>query len=289
MSGSADKPDYTLEPSSRFFNAIRRIVLDEIDPRVIVSFISEIDLTEIEEIRAQAGAQRPSYTAFVAKAAVLALLDYPYANRRVVWRWLPFAKARLQTFQRYDVAVAAERDVPGTPSVAFADVIRDVDKLSLVEITDWLRAVAESDETTNKQWRDFSRGITRLPLWLSRLVLRLPYYFPSLWVKWRGGAVFISSPAKYGVDSVVSSWTAPLGFSFGLVKPRAVVRDGQVVARTTFNLLLSFDRTVMAGAPAARYFKRVVDILEHARTEMAAFLPGPPQPPSAAQVQRSSS
>src|SRR5206468_3362367 len=93
----------------------------------------------------------------------------------------------------------------------------------------------------------------------------------SLWVKWRGGAVLVSSPAKYGVDVVVGSWSHPLGVSFGLVKPRPVVRDGAVVARTTFTLTLNFDRRVMAGAQAARFFRRVVERLERAETELAPY------------------
>ena len=39
------------------------------------------------------------------------------------------------------------------------------------------------------------------------------------------------------------------------------------------------------GGMKAADLKRVVDILEHAQTEMAAFLPATPQPPAAAPVQ----
>jgi pyruvate/2-oxoglutarate dehydrogenase complex dihydrolipoamide acyltransferase (E2) component len=70
----------------------------------------------------------------------------------------------------------------------------------------------------------------------------------------------------------VGSWPSPLGVSFGLVKARPVVRAGQIVACPTFNLVVNFERTIMAGAQAARFFKRIVDILEHAQTEMAPFL-----------------
>jgi pyruvate/2-oxoglutarate dehydrogenase complex dihydrolipoamide acyltransferase (E2) component len=214
---------------------------------------------------------RPSYTALVIKAVALALREFPYANRRVCRRpWLPFGGPRLQSFSHIDIAVNVERDLPGAACATFADVLRDADQCSLAQITQWLRALATCDLDTNKQWSDFHWVVTRVPSWLARILLRLPCYFPGLWVKWRGGAVIVSSPARYGVDGVVATWTSPLGVSFGLVKKRPVVRDDAIVVCPTFNFVLNFDRRVMAGAQAARFFKRIVDILEHADTEMAA-------------------
>jgi len=71
----------------------------------------------------------------------------------------------------------------------------------------------------------------------------------------------ISSPAKYGVDMLVGNWPWPIGFSFGLVKDRPVVVDGTVVTRPTMMLIMSFDRRLMAGAPAARFFNAVSQAL----------------------------
>ncbi len=76
--------------------------------------------------------------------------------------------------------------------------------------------------------------------------------------------MLISSPAKYGVDAVSATWSWPLGISFGLVKTRAVVREEQVVACPTFTLSLNFDRRIMAGAPAGKFFRRIVQALETA-------------------------
>jgi hypothetical protein len=91
---------------------------------------------------------------------------------------------------------------------------------------------------------------------------------PSLWTKYRGAAVLVSSPAKYGVDVVAGTWTHPLGVSFGIAKKRPIVRGDAIVACPTFTLTLSFDRRVMAGAQAARLFRRIVDRLEKAESEM---------------------
>lgn len=268
---SPNDRSFTIDPHNPRVEANRRLVESEILPGNTVTFSTPVDLAEIEEIRASAkrdGRIRPSYTAFVAKAIALGLQEFPYANRRLYKRpWWPFI-GHIQRFHRCDVTIAAERDVEGAESVAFVDVLRDVDRLSLEEITTWLSALANSTEATNKQWREFSQ-VTRLPWFVAAPLLRLPLYFPSLWMKWRGGAAMISSPAKYGVHSVVATWPWPLGFSFGFVSRRPFVDDdGQIVVRTCFDLVLNFDRRIMAGAPAAKFFVRIIRALERAKTEL---------------------
>lgn len=266
---------YEIEPNNRFFQANRTIVEAEIKPAHTVTFVSEVDLTEIEEVRAMPGNEKPSYTAFVAKAVALALKEFPYANRRVMKRWwLPFFGPRLQKFEKIDVTVAAERDMPGIEYCAFADIIREADTKSLGDLTHWLKDLATCTAETNTQWRTFSSLIKKLPRFLSAMIIRTPLWFPKLWVKYRGGAVLISSPAKYGVDSVLTTWTWPLGISFGFVKKRPIVKDDKLVAAPTFNLTLNFDRRVMAGAQGARFFNRLVSLLTHARTELADATPG---------------
>ncbi|MCC6417081.1 MAG: 2-oxo acid dehydrogenase subunit E2 [Gemmataceae bacterium] len=274
MTTSNELSAYEILPNNRFFSANRSIVEYEIRPGNTVTFLHEVDLTEVERIRQAAGEQKPSYTAFVVKAVALALKDFPYANRRLWgWRWIPFFRTRLQQFHHHDIAVACERNIPDAEVSTFVDIIRDADRLSLQEITLWLRNLATCDVTNNQQWRSFSTIIRRLPHWLSTILIRLPVFFPRLWVKYRGGAALISSPAKYGVDVVSATWSSPLGGSFGGVTQRPVVREGQVVPAPTFIFTLNFDRRVMAGAQAARFCKRILDCLEGAEQEMAEFIP----------------
>jgi pyruvate/2-oxoglutarate dehydrogenase complex dihydrolipoamide acyltransferase (E2) component len=260
------QPGYSIDPKNKFFEAVRGMCEFEIHPGNTVTFISEVDLTEIEKIRATAVGQskpKPSYTAFVVKACALALKKFPYANRRVSKRiWLPFCSPRLQQFHQSDILVMAERFEAESEAIMFSDIIRNADRLSLSEITQELRNLASATLETNARWRDFYLGIKKLPSWVARLILRLPYRFPSCWVKYRGSALSISSPAKYGVDSIVATWTSPCGVSFGLVKQRPIVKNGEIVACPTFNLVLNFDRRVMAGAQAAKFYKYIHTLLE---------------------------
>ena len=283
----AGRPAYTIEPFNRYVSAHRKIVEKEMRPKYTVSFLHEVDLTQVEAMRARfraAGETRPSYTAFVAKAVARAMQEYPYANARV-WGWpgVPFFRTRVQRFHRCDVAVAVERSLPDVEVATFIDVIRDVDRASLASITASLHALATGDASEIKQWREFSTLITRLPIWLSTRLIMLPLKFPALWLKYRGGAVLISSPAKYGVDCITATWSWALGISFGMVKERPFVKDGAVVSRKSFALTLNFDRRFLAVAQAARFFRRLVDVLEAAGTEIAAPTPEPaPAPPTGA-------
>jgi pyruvate/2-oxoglutarate dehydrogenase complex dihydrolipoamide acyltransferase (E2) component len=266
-----DIPSFEIEARNKFFEANRRIVEYEIRPGNTVSFASLVDLTEIEAIRAGCGDRKPSYTAFVAKAVALSLRQHPHANRRVCRPWYLLGGTRLQKFSNCDIGIACERDVPGSEGTAFVDILRDGDRTSLHEMTKWLHALATCDVNTNKQWSDFSTVVRRLPQWLSTRLIRLPYYSPQAWVKYRGASALISSPAKYGVDSVIGTWSWPLGISFGLVAKRPVVREDRVVPCQTFMLTLNFDRRVLAGAQAARFFNTMIHTIEHATTEMAPY------------------
>jgi pyruvate/2-oxoglutarate dehydrogenase complex dihydrolipoamide acyltransferase (E2) component len=265
---------FEIEPRNRFFAAVCSITGYEIrHPGNTVSFFSEVDLSEIEHVRDSAGQAKrvkPTYTAFVVKAVALALGEFPYANRRIFS--FPMFGPRVQKFTHIDAAVLCEREESEAPMVAFVDMIRDADQASLESITARLSDLATCDATTNEQWRSFSTIIKRLPSCVARWVIRLPVRVPRLWVRYRGGAFVVSSPAKYGVDTIAASWPWPLGVSFGLVRPRPVIRDNQVVPRPTFVLTLNFDRRLMAGAQAARFFTRITQNLETAETTMTPFL-----------------
>jgi len=255
------------------YDVTARIVGREIRMGDTVTFLAEVDLTEVEAIRRTTSRMKPSYTALVLKAAALALARTPYANRRTYRPFgLPFLPLRMQTFRTVDIAVAVERELPGVEVATFIDVIRDVDRIDLDALTGQLRALATCDARDNAQWRSYSRIVERCPRFLAARLIRAPVFIPKLWSRYRGGAMVLSSPCKYGVDAVFGAWMAPLGLSFGLVKQRPVVKDGVVVPCPTFALTLNFDRRVMAGAQAARFFRRIVENLERAHSVMAEFL-----------------
>ena len=124
------------------------------------------DRPDRDRARAQAtrrAALCPTYTAFVAKAVALALLEFPYANRRLFRPlWFPFL-SYFQSFRGTDIAVAIERNIEGQAAVAYIEVLRDVHGQTLEELTEQLRAFSSTDVTNSRQWRDFSRLATSFP------------------------------------------------------------------------------------------------------------------------------
>lgn len=236
----------------------------EMEPANKVTFVRELDASSIEAVRdryLKLYKQKPSYTSFVLKAAALALQEFPYANRGIIGRGC--FKGLVQ-FEGADITVAIERSVPDAEAVVLADTIRNSQVKSLLEINDELKAFVTATPESNERWRLFSSLLNRLPVFISRWVIGAPRYSTEMWVKHRGGSCFVNSPAKYGVDFLVADMIWPLTVSYGWVKERPIVVNGQLAVQKTMPLSIIFDRRVMAGAPAARFFNRLAQLLEQA-------------------------
>ncbi|MBT1074688.1 2-oxo acid dehydrogenase subunit E2 [Geobacter grbiciae] len=241
---------------------------EEMKPAYKVTFVREIDASAMDRLRQNILRQtsvKPSYTAFVIKAAAMALQEYPYANRALLG--FSFWKRFVQ-FNRFDITVAVERNVPNAESVVLADTILECDKKSLADLTGELVALSNATEDSNPRWRLFYSLLSKVPVYFSKWLIRLPRLFPSMWATHRGGACFVNSPAKYGIDFFIGDMLWPLTVTFGWVKERPIAIDGRVEVRRTVPLGLIFDRRIMAGAPAARFFTRIAYILEHADEEI---------------------
>lgn len=260
---------YSVLPRNRFFEVLGGLNHEHASDSK-VAMVSEIDMSSAERLRRKTLADcgvKPTYTALVAGAVALALRENPYANRiPITWPW----RKRIVQMHQVDVSVAVELDEQtGAEQAAMVATIRDTDRKPLVEITRELQRIAKSDQETDARQGKFLWLIRKLPCFLAKSVLSIPRFFPRLWIEHRGGAALISSPAKYGVDLMVGTWAWPLAFSFGLVRERPLAVAGAVVVRPTMMLTMSFDRRLMAGAPAARFFNAVCERLGDAENALA--------------------
>lgn len=253
------KSNYEIIKSDSFFKVNASIVENEIDLSSTVTMMNLIDLTKIEEIRSSSVGLKPSYTVFIAKALAKSLVDFPEMNKRFYKPYGFFPKV-FQHFKSVDIAIASEVTDPKLAHVAYIGIMKDVENKSLQEIQQWLLDFRKTEAV--EQWKVFSGIILKFPVFLSKIIIRLPVYFPSLWAKYRGGVAIISSPAKYGVDGLVAAWSSPIGVSFGYVKNRVISKNGQIVAVPSFNLTLNFDRRMFSGAQGARFISRISEILE---------------------------
>lgn len=244
-----------------FFRVSAAIVEGELDFSSTVTMINEVELSKIEEFRSkQVDQKRFSYTVFLAKAISIALMEFPEVNKRF-YKPFGFFPRIFQKFSNVDIGIASELKDPKLAHVAYIGVMTNVEEKSLDEIQTWL--LDFRDTKSVEQWKIFSGIVQNFPYFLSKIIIRMPIFFPNLWVKYRGGVCVISSPAKYGVDSIVASWSSPIGVSFGFVKERAIVKEGRVVIAPTFNLTVNFDRRIISGAQGAKFVKKVTDLLEN--------------------------
>ncbi len=255
--------------TTRFFRLFWKMN-DELKPVNFVEFVREIDASSIDQLRlayARAGKTKPSYTAVIVKAAAKILKTHPIANRAVVG--LPFFK-RLIQFNNIDISVAVNIDDLNGESYAFAGTIRNTINQSLEKITGELSCLTkEGSKENEKRLKQFRSIGNNLPHFLAALLIRLPTYFPKMWVKHRGCGCWVNSPAKHGVDFLATIWPWPLSISFGMVKERPFVIDGQLTVRRTMPLIMVFDRRIMAGTPAAKVFNDLAILLENAFENMA--------------------
>jgi pyruvate/2-oxoglutarate dehydrogenase complex dihydrolipoamide acyltransferase (E2) component len=255
--------DFRIAPKNRYVAANRAIVEAEIRPGISVNVLNEIDMTRVQALRSMYSSEsRPPYTAFVVKALARAMEEFPYANRRIYTTPLRLLLGtRFQQFETVDVGVAVERDLPGDAPLAFVDIIRNCNTASIEEITAFLMNLRAADRDNNDQWRKFSTAIESLPTWLAKTMIGLPFSSGTLWRRFRGGPALVSSPTKYGIDMLATTWSWPLGVSYGLIKDRPYVVDGALTVRPTCFVTMNFDRRVMSGGQAGRFFARLCELL----------------------------
>jgi pyruvate dehydrogenase E2 component (dihydrolipoamide acetyltransferase) len=188
---------------------------------------SEVDMEACVALRAQLKELElpavPTYNDMVVKACALALRGYPRANGS-------YRDGRFELHSRVNVGVAvAAQDALVVPTLFDADV------KSLAAIAAETRALAGR-----------VREATITPPELS------------------GGTFTVSNLGMYGVSSFTAVINPPQAaiLSVGSLGQRAVVRDGELVARHTMNVTLACDHRILYGADAAEFLARIRGLLE---------------------------
>ena len=186
------------------------------------------DITELEAFRKQQEGRGPklTVTAFALKATAITLSEFPQFNSS-----LDLANSQL-VIKRYchmGVAVDTDRGL-------LVPVIRDVDKKSVHQLAQELIDVAERGRQKKLQVEEM-----------------------------RGGSFTITNLGGIGGTGFTPIVNYPevaiLGLSRGRLEP--VVQNGQVIPRTILPLSLSYDHRVIDGAAAARFARRIAELLEN--------------------------
>jgi hypothetical protein len=184
--------------SSRLTNAQRTFwsMNELVVPAHSVWMSAEADASAMDRLRSEAkhaGDTVPSFTAFAVKAAALTMKKHPQANQAILG--LPFFR-RLCRFNNADISVAVEKDLPSLPGQAMAAVVKNTSARSLGEITRELQRLRNCTAENDAVLRQFETILRYVPWPLSSCLLKMPHYFPGLWVRHYGCACWVNAPAS---------------------------------------------------------------------------------------------
>jgi pyruvate dehydrogenase E2 component (dihydrolipoamide acetyltransferase) len=220
------KGDITLVELTRVQQVIARRMAESKATVPEFTLRSEIDMERCVGLRKELkglGGEVPSYNDMVVKACALALREFPRANGS-------YKDGKFELHSRVNVGVA----VAATDALVVPTIF-DADHKSLREIARESRALAEG-----------VRAGTVTPPQLS------------------GGTFTVSNLGMYGVTDFTAVINPPQAaiLAVGALAPRAVVRDGELVARNTMGVTLACDHRILYGADAAQFLARVRELLE---------------------------
>jgi pyruvate/2-oxoglutarate dehydrogenase complex dihydrolipoamide acyltransferase (E2) component len=147
-------------------------------------------------------------------------------------------------------------------------VVKAANRKSLREIHDEIRRVQSEPAPPGRGMPSWFRSLMLLPWPLSKWVISLLRWNsrrdPTISVA-MGGTVAITSVGLFGGDHSgwgISPTLHPLGLVVGGIAWKPAVIEGQIVPREILNLTLMFDHDVIDGAPAARFVRRLVELIE---------------------------
>lgn len=196
-----------------------------------VTHVEECDVTELDATRRLANERnrndvKLTVLPFIVKAVVVGLKEHTMLNSS-----LDEDAQEIVVHDRYNIGIAVE-----TPSGLMVPVVRDADRKRVAEIAEDIDRLARSA-------REGSLKPDEL----------------------RGSTFTVTSPGPFGGLMATPIVFHPQAAILGVHRAgeRAVVRDGQIVARLMMNLSLTFDHRILDGMTGARFILDVVKLLEH--------------------------
>ncbi len=196
----------------------------------ILTTFNEVDMSSVMRLRKEFGERfekkhgvKLGFMSFFVKAAVEALRTFPAVNASIDGEEVVF-------HHYYDVGVA----VSGSRGLV-VPVVRDVDQKSMAELE---KAIAEYGQKAKAD-----------KLQLADL---------------QGGTFTISNGGIFGSMLSTPILNPPQTGILGMhnIQERAVVRDGQIVARPMMYLALSYDHRLIDGREAVQFLVRIKECLE---------------------------
>ncbi|MGV3625826.1 MAG: 2-oxoglutarate dehydrogenase complex dihydrolipoyllysine-residue succinyltransferase [Archangium sp.] len=196
----------------------------------ILTTFNEVDMSNTMRIRKEYGERfekkhgvKLGFMSFFVKAAIEALKTFPAVNASIDGEEVVF-------HHYYDIGVA----VSGSRGLV-VPVLRDADQKSMAEIEKTIAELGVKAKNDKLQLSDL-----------------------------QGGTFTISNGGIFGSMLSTPILNPPQTGILGMhnIQERAVVRDGQIVARPMMYLALSYDHRLIDGREAVQFLVRIKDCLE---------------------------
>lgn len=224
----------------------------------------EVDVTVarkyIAEHKARTG-ESLSFTAFIAVCLGKAVEEHKEVQACIKGR------RQIMVFDDVNIGLMVEHKAGGKGAL-MGHVIQGANHKTYREIHDEIRSVQSAPVPAGRGMPSWFRSLMLLPWPFSRLIMALlranrrrdPMSFVSM-----GGTVAITSVGMFGGGH--SGWgitptPQSLGLVVGGISLKPAVVEGRIEPREILNLTVMFDHDVVDGAPATRFTRRLVELIE---------------------------
>jgi pyruvate/2-oxoglutarate dehydrogenase complex dihydrolipoamide acyltransferase (E2) component len=252
------RTDYEMVPYTKV-RRLEAMAYRSVRHKSMMHGLLEVDVTRartfLREYKAKTG-ESLSFTAFL-----IACLAKAVDEHKGVQAYRKGGK-HLILFDEVDVYTPIERNVAGQKEL-MPYIVRAANRKTLREIHQEIRAAQAHD--MSKAWDSFKA--IHWPWLLLRPAFRVMVWMgersPLAWKKYRG-TVGITSVGMFGKGA---GWGIPLPshslwMTVGGIGEKPRVAYGQIAMREYLSLTISFDHDIIDGAPAARFTKRLQELIE---------------------------
>jgi pyruvate/2-oxoglutarate dehydrogenase complex dihydrolipoamide acyltransferase (E2) component len=177
---------------------------------------------------------------------------------------------QLILFDDVNVGLMVERKV-GEKHALMGHVIQAANRKTFREIHDEIRRVQSEPVPPGRGMASWLRSAMLLPWPFSRLAIALlrlnSRRDPTIGVS-MGGTVALTSVGMFGGGHSgwgISPTLHPLGLVVGGIAWKPAVVEGRIEPREILNLTVTFDHDIVDGAPATRFVRRLIELIESGR------------------------
>jgi pyruvate dehydrogenase E2 component (dihydrolipoamide acetyltransferase) len=219
------------EPLSQIRKTIARNMILSKQNAAHMTVIEEVEVSELVKLRENHKASyeqkglKLSYLPFILKAVGYSLKEFPNLNSQ-----MDLENGRMILKKYYNVGIAVD-----TEDGLVVPVIRDVDKLSISELTAQIMETAQKARDRKLTLEDFKDGTFTV-------------------------TNYGSIGGTFGVPVINYPQAAILGV--GRIMKTPVVKNDEIVVGQVLPLSMSVDHRIVDGAEAARFIKKVMGYLE---------------------------